>query len=302
MKNIKISPIMPITVLVFFLLGNCYADIKGYAVTNENDSKIYSVNITTGDAALIGSTQRSLVRALELSPIDGKLYGLAPQDHPSKKNDFYLINTGNGYATLIAEIESPSGHEVKVQNLAFTEEGVLYAIVDYVSLVRLNVETGAIEEYHSFTVGGLPWAFAIDPISGKGIVYNSTTYILYEINLSDGTTTYLGGLEAHFGETVVPRPWDGSLQALDFTWDGVLYAWDYNDRVFEIDLENLVATHIQDFDISPNCYGFALKSIPCPHRPKGDLNGDCKVDFADFAIVAEHWLECGLEPPDSCWE
>ena len=24
----------------------------------------------------------------------------------------------------------------------------------------------------------------------------------------------------------------------------------------------------------------------------GDINGDCKVDFADFAILASHWLEC----------
>jgi len=23
----------------------------------------------------------------------------------------------------------------------------------------------------------------------------------------------------------------------------------------------------------------------------GDINGDCKVDFADFAIIAVHWLE-----------
>lgn len=33
-----------------------------------------------------------------------------------------------------------------------------------------------------------------------------------------------------------------------------------------------------------------------------DLNGDGKVDFADFAIIAEHWLECNLVPPQACWE
>lgn len=34
----------------------------------------------------------------------------------------------------------------------------------------------------------------------------------------------------------------------------------------------------------------------------GDINNDCKVDFADFAIMALHWLECNLDPPSECWE
>lgn len=34
----------------------------------------------------------------------------------------------------------------------------------------------------------------------------------------------------------------------------------------------------------------------------GDLNEDYKVDFADFAIMALHWLECSLDPPSACWE
>lgn len=37
-------------------------------------------------------------------------------------------------------------------------------------------------------------------------------------------------------------------------------------------------------------------------RIPGDLNNDCKVDFADFAILASHWLECNLDPPEACWE
>jgi hypothetical protein len=33
----------------------------------------------------------------------------------------------------------------------------------------------------------------------------------------------------------------------------------------------------------------------------GDLNGDCKVDYEDFAIIASHWLKCNLDPPSACW-
>lgn len=39
----------------------------------------------------------------------------------------------------------------------------------------------------------------------------------------------------------------------------------------------------------------------CLLKPLGDLNGDCKVDFTDFAILSSHWMECNLNPPSACW-
>jgi beta propeller repeat protein len=39
----------------------------------------------------------------------------------------------------------------------------------------------------------------------------------------------------------------------------------------------------------------------CTSRITGDINGDCKIDFADFAIMASRWLECYLEPVEACW-
>jgi beta propeller repeat protein len=39
----------------------------------------------------------------------------------------------------------------------------------------------------------------------------------------------------------------------------------------------------------------------CTSRIAGDVNGDCKIDFADFAIMASRWLECYLEPAEACW-
>jgi probable HAF family extracellular repeat protein len=38
----------------------------------------------------------------------------------------------------------------------------------------------------------------------------------------------------------------------------------------------------------------------CVSPPTTDLNGDCKVDFQDFAIMAGEWLDCGLEPAAAC--
>ncbi len=39
----------------------------------------------------------------------------------------------------------------------------------------------------------------------------------------------------------------------------------------------------------------------CTSRIAGDVNGDCKIDFEDFAIMASRWLECYLEPAEACW-
>jgi formylglycine-generating enzyme required for sulfatase activity len=48
-------------------------------------------------------------------------------------------------------------------------------------------------------------------------------------------------------------------------------------------------------------FGFRVVVIPaCIQPPAGDLNGDCKVDFQDLAIMADEWLDCGLEPPEAC--
>ena len=39
----------------------------------------------------------------------------------------------------------------------------------------------------------------------------------------------------------------------------------------------------------------------CMQKPAGDLNGDCIVDFDDFALFAESWLSCNLRPQSECW-
>ena len=38
----------------------------------------------------------------------------------------------------------------------------------------------------------------------------------------------------------------------------------------------------------------------CTSKLTGDVNGDCKVDFIDFTLMASQWLECNLEPKEAC--
>ena len=39
----------------------------------------------------------------------------------------------------------------------------------------------------------------------------------------------------------------------------------------------------------------------CMRKLAADLNGDCTVDFQDFALFAESWLSCNLRPQSECW-
>ena len=46
---------------------------------------------------------------------------------------------------------------------------------------------------------------------------------------------------------------------------------------------------------------YEMSEIPlCRYIYAGDVNGDCQVNLADFALLAENWLECSLSPAESC--
>lgn len=53
------------------------------------------------------------------------------------------------------------------------------------------------------------------------------------------------------------------------------------------------------------CYDNLSWSIcpdPCRNRHPGDVNGDCRFNLIDFALLVPHWLTCGLEPASLCDE
>jgi len=49
--------------------------------------------------------------------------------------------------------------------------------------------------------------------------------------------------------------------------------------------------------INPQGESHAFLLVPCRYKIAGDLNDDCKVDFADFALMAPNWLvDCREDP------
>jgi len=77
-----------------------------------------------------------------------------------------------------------------------------------------------------------------------------------------------------------------------------LYEW---NPVPTVDL-NQCLVRISDLS-NPNIYDTSDKVFTifqCTNPIQGDLNGDCYVDFRDFAIVAEQWLKCGNPFDPAC--
>jgi hypothetical protein len=42
------------------------------------------------------------------------------------------------------------------------------------------------------------------------------------------------------------------------------------------------------------------KGYVCQNLPIGDINGDCLIDFKDFAVLAENWFACNRYPETEC--
>jgi len=56
-------------------------------------------------------------------------------------------------------------------------------------------------------------------------------------------------------------------------------------------------------EASKSTGGSGPEPLPyCTEYPVMDFNHDCKVDFRDFALFIQSWLDCNLDPPSACWE
>lgn len=47
---------------------------------------------------------------------------------------------------------------------------------------------------------------------------------------------------------------------------------------------------------------FLVSDVVCMDPPSLDISGDCKVGFADLAILASQWLTCGKANQAECWQ
>lgn len=115
------------------------------------------------------------------------------------------------------------------------------------------------------------------------------------INISGGTIGMIG---------VWAEDYEGEIDVFGYDLNAVPYGGSdgngqisgyWNDsNAFTIDLSHLTYAYIALHE----------GGVPteCTNKPESDVSGDCKVTFTDFSKMASEWLECGLDPPEACWE
>jgi hypothetical protein len=62
----------------------------------------------------------------------------------------------------------------------------------------------------------------------------------------------------------------------------------------------LIRISDKDGVIASDTSNHVFTIFECDPSLTADLNGDCKVDFADFALFGDQWLGCG-NPHDPNW-
>ncbi|MCF7955297.1 MAG: right-handed parallel beta-helix repeat-containing protein [Phycisphaerae bacterium] len=156
---------------------------------------------------------------------------------------------------------------------------------------------------------------------------SSTVVTLKNNNIWDNTSGSYDGLTAG-GTDISVDP----LFALDGSWDGgdnwtegdyhlLSEAGRWLDDIWVLDDVSSPCIDAGDpasmffLEPEPNggiinqgAYGGTLEAsktpsddeYDCTEAIPGDVNGDCKVDLKDLAVICLHWLECNREPASAC--
>jgi hypothetical protein len=179
-----------------------------YGTTTETDN-LYSIDMATGGATIIGPLGTSLMHGLAFDNSTGILYGSTTTYH-----SLYEINTSSGAATLIGDIGFSSVGGLAIHPKTHVLYGSKATLLGNGGLIRIDKTTGQgtlVAPTHA--ANGL----AFDPFTDTlYAVYNggsaSSPDMLYTIDIVTGQATLIGptglgntlGLE--FGGWVIPEP------------------------------------------------------------------------------------------------
>lgn len=105
----------------------------------------------------------------------------------------------------------------------------------------------------------------------------------------------------NYGQRNVPAPNTGFVaiaaganHSLGLKSDGSIVAWGSNTNGECV----LPSSNIGFTDVAAGAnYSLAMRLYLA-----GDLNGDYKVNFTDYVILADNWIACGLSDQGNCWQ
>lgn len=255
---------------MLLVAGPAFAQI-GYAVDSDINGDLYRIDLSTGDATLIGNTGASDIEGLAFHPTTGVLFGV-----DDDTGALFTCDTSTGACSFVGDL----GISTFNPGLAFSCEGVLYLTTqdDPGSLYVVDPGTGA---------ASLVGTFGSD-IDGNGIAFGppsaacaSGAYIvdgdpsppdLLCVDLGTGAATLIGSLVA---------PLEGQ-PGIDFDVTGTLWAVEDDPGVgiYRVNTTTGVATYA-GYDLSAGTFdnlaitpGFCARQaapLPAPAMSSGML-------------------------------
>lgn len=244
-----------------------------YAIVNAVPDQLYTLNLATGAATLVGSTGSGNLQALA-SNSSGALFGWAVTTTTAAVGGLMSINPATGAATAIGSSAA------SIQGLAFSPSGVLYGC--NTTLYTINTTTGATTAVGPATLGdvrGIEFTNQLPP---------SVSFLPANGHVSPGgVLTVLYSAPGHAGETFVPVPSCtlGSFytpplpQPLGIAWDACtdFYFNDPNGLAW-MPLSGLPGSFASTLDGAGTSTGFVL---PPAYFPPG-LNITVHVTFVSW--------------------
>jgi hypothetical protein len=244
--------------------GGQYLDVSG----NGHHADITGVPTFVGDPAGNPSA------AVQVSPAGG--YATAGTWDPSAVSNSLTVTawinpTTSGANPGIVSKRESWGDENMRWTVNLTDDDLIRFITDSGGALRSDDSVPLNEWTHV--------ACSYDVTTDEAKIY---------INGEDAATDTDFALDSNDVATLRIGHYDGSITASDIFPGGL----------DDIRIYNYGLTIVEAADLY---YQMTGKSV-CLNPPEArfDLDGNCRVDFADFALFAVHWLECGLFPETEC--
>ncbi len=177
-----------------------------YAASGTQDGNLYSINISTGAATLIGPLGIDEIQGLAVHPSSNELYGIVLG---SVASTLYRLAPSYGDALMKATV--PVGN---LRSIAFSDAGILYGATTSGQFYEIDHETGAANLLG--TAPGIIYS-GLSQSPTSGLFYGSVRGVvgrdrIFLVNPANGDTTLLGNT----GDSQV-------TPSLAFAPNGVLY-------------------------------------------------------------------------------
>jgi len=197
--------------------------------------------------------------------------------------------------------------------------GAEYGIYQPTGLISnntiVNCDTGIDNSGNSVVVKNNVIAFATNGLTG---------YFQNSFNCFWGNTDNFDADCAAGTGDILTNPLFADAGNDDYHLKSEAGRWDSSTETWVIDAETShcidAGDSLDDIGVEPNpnggrinmgAYGGTAEASKspsgivepvCVNPPSMDTNGDCKIDFIDFAEFASQWMDCNLDPQSACWD